>query len=170
MHVFQLVHKREVSVFIIKCDKSYTACSSLGKRSSLGELLSWSTTTISLLKGVLRRLSQCAHHRDLENSDHRIDSQNDVLMLKFNHQEFKDTVQLGSVRVKIEGMCEDGMQFEAYDSTGRLIPDREEKSPTIDMTGQGEASRACGLPHSMALPAPPPPGVETCHSTDMFRR
>ncbi len=47
----------------------------------------------------------------------RWDYQGDVLMLKFNRQEFKDTVQVGeSVQVKITGKWEDGTAFEAYDS------------------------------------------------------
>ncbi len=37
-------------------------------------------------------------------------------MLKFNRQEFKDTVQAGeSVQVKITGKWEDGTSLEAYD-------------------------------------------------------
>ena len=47
----------------------------------------------------------------------RWDYQDDVLMLKFDRQEFKDTVQVGEpVEVKITGMWEDGTDFEAYDS------------------------------------------------------
>ena len=46
----------------------------------------------------------------------RWDYQDDVLMLKFNRQEFMDTVQVGeSVEVKIAGRWEDGTSFEAYD-------------------------------------------------------
>ncbi|MFQ6129130.1 MAG: hypothetical protein ACE5QW_09550 [Thermoplasmata archaeon] len=47
----------------------------------------------------------------------RWDYQDDILMLKFSRQEFKDTVQVGeSVQVKTTGMWEDGTCFEAYDS------------------------------------------------------
>jgi hypothetical protein len=46
----------------------------------------------------------------------RYDYQDDMLMLKFNRQEFKDTVQVGeSVEIKISGDWEDGTDFEAYD-------------------------------------------------------
>ncbi|MCK4455512.1 MAG: hypothetical protein KAU99_04105, partial [Thermoplasmata archaeon] len=46
----------------------------------------------------------------------RWDYQDDVLMLKFDRQEFKDTVQVGeSVQVKITGKWQDGTAFEAYD-------------------------------------------------------
>ena len=42
--------------------------------------------------------------------------QDDVLMLKFNRQDFKDTVQVGeSVEVKLSGKWEDGTGFEARD-------------------------------------------------------
>jgi len=47
----------------------------------------------------------------------RWDYQDDVLMLKFNREDFKDTVQVGeSVQVRITGKWEDGTTFEAYDS------------------------------------------------------
>jgi len=53
----------------------------------------------------------------------RWDYQDDVLMLKFNRQEFKDTVQAGdSVQVKITGKWEDGTEFEAYDSIRVIEP------------------------------------------------
>ena len=53
----------------------------------------------------------------------RWDYQNDVLMLKFNRQEFKDTMQVGeSVQVKITGKWEDGTEFEAYDSIRVIEP------------------------------------------------
>ena len=53
----------------------------------------------------------------------RWDYQDDVLMLKFNRQEFKDTVQVGeSVQVKIAGKWEDGSVFEAYDSIRVIDP------------------------------------------------
>ncbi len=46
----------------------------------------------------------------------RWDYQDDVLMLKFDRQDFKDTAQVGeSVEVKISGKWEDGSEFEAYD-------------------------------------------------------
>ncbi len=46
----------------------------------------------------------------------RWDYQDDVLMLKFDRQDFKDIVQVGeSVQVKITGKWEDGTAFEAYD-------------------------------------------------------
>ena len=37
-------------------------------------------------------------------------------MLKSNREEFKDTVQVGAVQVKITGKWEDGTAFEGYDS------------------------------------------------------
>jgi len=53
----------------------------------------------------------------------RWDYQDDVLMLKFNRQEFKDTVQVGeSVQVKITGKWENGTAFEAYDSIRVIWP------------------------------------------------
>ncbi|MCJ2562688.1 MAG: hypothetical protein LN417_01190, partial [Candidatus Thermoplasmatota archaeon] len=53
----------------------------------------------------------------------RWDYQDDVLMLKFNRQDFKDTVQVGdSVQVKITGKWEDGTAFEAYDSIRVIAP------------------------------------------------
>ncbi|MFQ6061158.1 MAG: hypothetical protein ACE5KV_07705 [Thermoplasmata archaeon] len=46
----------------------------------------------------------------------RYDYQDDILMLKFSRQEFKDTVQVGeSEQVKITGKWDDGSEFEAYD-------------------------------------------------------
>ena len=46
----------------------------------------------------------------------RYDYQDEVLMLKFNRQDFKDTVQVGeSVEVKLSGKWEDGTGFEARD-------------------------------------------------------
>ena len=46
----------------------------------------------------------------------RWDYQDDVLVLKFSRQDFKDTVQVGeSVQVKITGKWEDGSAFEAFD-------------------------------------------------------
>ncbi|MFQ5884432.1 MAG: hypothetical protein ACE5IO_04955 [Thermoplasmata archaeon] len=53
----------------------------------------------------------------------RWDYQDDVLMLKFNRQEFKDTVAVGeSVEVKITGKLEDGSEFEAYDYIRVISP------------------------------------------------
>jgi len=53
----------------------------------------------------------------------RWDYQDDILMLKFNRQEFKDTVQVGeSVQVKITGKWEDGSAFEACDSIRVIGP------------------------------------------------
>ncbi|MFQ6060937.1 MAG: hypothetical protein ACE5QW_09580 [Thermoplasmata archaeon] len=44
-------------------------------------------------------------------------------MLKFNRQEFKDTVQVGdSVQIKIAGKWKDGTSFEAYDSIRVIEP------------------------------------------------
>ncbi len=46
-------------------------------------------------------------------------------MLKFNVQEFKDTVQVGeSVQVKISGKWQDGTQFEAFDYIRVIDPGR----------------------------------------------
>lgn len=46
----------------------------------------------------------------------RWDYQDDVLMLKFNRQEFKNTVVVGeSIDIKISGKWKDGTDFEAYD-------------------------------------------------------
>ena len=54
----------------------------------------------------------------------RWDYQDDVLMLKFSRQEFKDTVQVGeSVQVKIAGKWVDGTGFEAYDHIRVINPD-----------------------------------------------
>ncbi len=53
----------------------------------------------------------------------RWDYQDDMLMLKFNRQDFKDTVQVGeSVQVKITGKWQDGTAFEAYDSIRVINP------------------------------------------------
>ncbi len=53
----------------------------------------------------------------------RWDYQDDVLMLKFDRQDFKDTVQAGdSVQVKITGKWEDGSAFEAYDTIRVIEP------------------------------------------------
>ena len=53
----------------------------------------------------------------------RWDYQDDALMLKFDRQDFKDTVQVGdSVQVKITGKWEDGTAFEAYDSIRVIAP------------------------------------------------
>ncbi|MFQ5910852.1 MAG: hypothetical protein ACE5IJ_09070 [Thermoplasmata archaeon] len=46
-----------------------------------------------------------------------------MLMLEFNRQEFKDTVQVGeSMQVKITGKWEDETEFEAYDSIRVIEP------------------------------------------------
>ena len=52
----------------------------------------------------------------------RWDYQDDILMLKFDRQEFKDTVQVGEVQVKITGKWEDGSAFEAYDHIRVIDP------------------------------------------------
>ncbi|MFQ6060936.1 MAG: hypothetical protein ACE5QW_09575 [Thermoplasmata archaeon] len=55
----------------------------------------------------------------------RYDYQDDVLMLKFNRQDFKDTVQVGeSVQIKLTGKWKDGTAFEAYDSIRVIEPGR----------------------------------------------
>ncbi len=56
-------------------------------------------------------------------SPERWDYQDDILMLKFDRQEFKDTVQVGeSVQVKITGKWEDGTAFEEYDGIRVIEP------------------------------------------------
>lgn len=53
----------------------------------------------------------------------RWDYQDDVLMLKFDREEFKDTVHMGeSVQVKITGKWEDGTSFEVYDGVRVINP------------------------------------------------
>ena len=49
-----------------------------------------------------------------------------MLTLKFDRQEFKDTVEVGeSVRVKITGKWEDGTEWEAYDCIRVIAPGGE---------------------------------------------
>ncbi|MEE9489914.1 MAG: hypothetical protein V3V91_05680, partial [Thermoplasmata archaeon] len=56
----------------------------------------------------------------------RYDYQDDVLMLKFNRQEFKNTVAVGeSVEVKITGKWKDGESFEAYDYIRVIDPGKK---------------------------------------------
>ncbi len=51
--------------------------------------------------------------------------QDDVLMLKFDRQEFKDTVEVGvSIEVKMSGKWKDGTEFEAYDHIRITNPGR----------------------------------------------
>ena len=68
----------------------------------------------------------------------RYDYQDDVLMLKFNREEFKDTIMIGkSVEVKISGKWEDGTEFEAYDYVRVIDPG-------------GDSSLQCGRVLNMA--------------------
>ncbi len=55
----------------------------------------------------------------------RWDYQDDVVMFKFDRQDFKGTVQVGeSVQVKISGKWQDGTQFEAFDYIRVIDPGR----------------------------------------------
>ena len=64
----------------------------------------------------------------------RYDYQEDTLMLKFNRQEFKDTVEVGeSVEVKTSGKWVDGTEFEAYDYIRVINPGMRMAHSSIKM-------------------------------------
>lgn len=64
-------------------------------------------------------------HSTIRNHKQKVDHQDDVLMLKLERQESKDTVEVGdSVLVMIAGKWEDLSEFEAYDCTRAMRPRR----------------------------------------------